>query len=136
MEHIWVRGRSYMQLIPWYFGFKSLLDSPWSKIIWEKLPGIPLEYWTIKTLRAIGNSIGTTRFIDPSCIHTVDKWVAWIFIEIAFQGQMAGDIDLVWGQRRHQQRIDYWGVPFRCLICHQTGHIQRNCLRRHRRVVH
>ena len=41
------------------------------------------------------------------------------------------DVDLIWGSRRHRQRVDYWGIPFRCLVCHRTGHLKGNCPQRH-----
>ena len=56
-----------------------------------------------------------------------DKRIAWILVELEFSGGLPGDIDLVWGNRRHKQRIDFWGIPFRCLICHRTGHLREHC---------
>lgn len=41
--------------------------------------------------------------------------------------ELAGDVVLVWDKRRHTQRVDYWGIPFRCLCCYKTGHLQREC---------
>ena len=135
ISRTWVRGRSFMQLIPWYLGFNPVLEAPRSKIIWMKLPGLPLEYWTVKALRAIGNSIGTTKYIDPAIIGSSDKKIAWILVEMDFSGGLPGDIDLIRGNRKHRQRIDYWGIPFRCLMCHRTRHLWEHCpfrLRIHR----
>ena len=67
-------------------------------MIWVKLLGLPLEFWTLKTLRAIGNSIGMTKYLDPRCIGTADKWIAWILVEVSFQGGLPSDVDLICGQ--------------------------------------
>ena len=32
-----------------------------------------------------------------------------------------------WGDISFEQRLDYRGIPFRCLICHNTGHAKRDC---------
>lgn len=41
-----VRGRSFMQLMPWFLGFNPDIDAPKSKLVWVKVPGLPLEFWT------------------------------------------------------------------------------------------
>lgn len=127
MARAWVRGHSFMKLMPWYLGFNPVMDAPRNKSVWVKLLGLPLEFWTMSALRAIGNSIGKTLFIDPNIIGTSDKRIAWILVEVCFGGGLPGDVDLVWGEQRHKQRLDYWGVPFHCLMCHQTGHLLNRC---------
>lgn len=116
-----------MQLIPWYLGFNPIMEAPRSRIVWVKLPGLPLEFWTLRALKQIGDSIGTTKYIDPNIIGVADKRIAWLLVEVEFVGGLPGDVDLLWGNRRHRQRIDFWGIPFRCLICHKTGHLREQC---------
>lgn len=36
---------------------------------------------------------------------------------------MLGIIDLEWDTLCIIQRIDYWGLSFRCLLCHHNGHL-------------
>jgi hypothetical protein len=40
---------------------------------------------------------------------------------------LTNEIELVWGQFRWMQKIDYLRVPFRCFGCHQVGHVQAEC---------
>ena len=73
---MWVRGRSYLQLVPWYLGFNPVMEAPRSRIVWVKIPGLPLEFWTLKALKQIGDSIGTTKYIDPSIIGVAENCLA------------------------------------------------------------
>jgi hypothetical protein len=36
-------------------------------------------------------------------------------------------LEIGWPDRRFTQNLDYLGIPFRCSICHKTGHLRRNC---------
>ena len=127
----WVHGKSFLQLLPWYLGFNPIMEAPKNRTVWVKLPGLPLEFWTDKAIRAIGNSIGCTKYIDSSMLEASDKRIPWLLVEVVFSGGLPGDVDLVWGSRRHRQRVDYWGIPFHCLVCHNTSHLKGNFPRRH-----
>ena len=123
----WVRGKSFLQLLPWYLGFNPIMEAPKNRSVWVKLPGLPLEFWMENALRAIV----CMKYIDPSILGATDKCIAWILVEMVFSCGLPADVDLVWGSRRHRQRVDYWGIPFRCLVCHSTGHLKDNCPRLH-----
>lgn len=71
-----VQGRSFLHLHKWYIGFNPLLDMPKNEIVWVKLPGLPLEFWTTKTLKEIGNAIGRFIYIYPKVVGARDKLVA------------------------------------------------------------
>ena len=55
-------------------------------------------------------------------------------MEVSFLGGLLGDVNLIWGQCKQWQRVDYWGVPFQCLICHHTIHLQNKCPLRHKKM--
>lgn len=40
----WVRGKSFLQLLPWYLGFNPIMEAPKNRSMWVKLPGLPLEF--------------------------------------------------------------------------------------------
>lgn len=123
-----------MQLLPWFLGFNPVIEAPKINLVWVKIPGLPLELWTLKSLNSIGNSIVHMKHIYPQILGKNDKHIAWILVEVCFVGGFLGDVDLVWGQRNHRQRVDYWGVPFRCLTCHHIGHLHNKCLLRHKNM--
>lgn len=35
----------------------------------------------------------------------------------------------MWGDLNLRQRLEFWGVPFRCSKCHIIGHLKENCNR-------
>jgi hypothetical protein len=36
-------------------------------------------------------------------------------------------IEIEWRGMVIQQKLDYMGVPFRCSVCKETGHLRHNC---------
>ena len=122
----WVLGRSFLALHRWYLGFNLLKNTPSNNLIWVKLPSLPLELWSKETLAEIGNAIGRCVYVDSRCLGEKDKCVAWILIDKSFRGGFPDHIDISWGDFKICQRLDFWGVPFRCSACHQTGHLFRN----------
>ena len=89
-----------------------------------KLPGLPVDLWTKEALSDIANAIRNFVYVDPKCLGAKDKKVAWILIEKEFRRGFPDHIDLYWEGINLQQRLDYWGVPFRCSSCHRTGHLK------------
>lgn len=112
LRRTWMQGRTFMQLLPWYLGFKLVLEAPKNRLVWVKLLRLPLEFWTLKDLTAIGDSIGRTKHIDPRILGTSDKHIAWLLVEVNFAGGLLSNVDLIWGQRRHRQRVEFRGVLF------------------------
>jgi len=114
-------------------GFDPLKNTPTNSLIWAKLPNLPLEIWSSETLSEIGNSIGKFIYVDPWCRGERDKRIAWILIEKPFKGTYPEFVDINWDGMQIRQRIDFWGIPFRCSRCHRTGHLIKDCKHRSRR---
>lgn len=126
----WVYGRSFLALSRWYAGFDPLKNTPSNCLIWVKLPNLPLELWTEESLAKIGNSIGRFIYVDPWCRGETDKRVAWVLIEKPYKGVYPDLLEIAWEDSKIIQRLDFWGIPFRCSFCHKTGPLIRNCSRR------
>ena len=127
IQRPWVSSRSFLALSRWYLGFDPLKNTPSNCMIWVKLPNLPLELWTIETLSKIGNSIGKFIYVDPWCRGEKDKRIAWILIEKPYKGGYPNHIVIAWEGAKINQRLDFWGIPFRCSKCHHTGHLIKNC---------
>lgn len=82
----WVRGCSFLSLHNWYIGFNPMKETPKDHMIWVKLLGLPLEYWTCPILANIGNNIGHFIYADEKCLGQSDKRVTWLLMEIGFFG--------------------------------------------------
>jgi len=126
----WAHRRSFLALYRWYIGYNPLKNTPSNNLIWVKLPGLPLELWSKETLIEIGNAIGRFVYVDPRCLGEKDKRIAWILIEKAYRGGFPDHIEIAWRDLKINQRLDFWGIPFRCLACHRTGHLIKHCPRR------
>lgn len=130
LNNPWVSGRSFLALSRWYIGFDPLKNTPSNSLIWVKLPNLPQELWSEETLSRIGNSIGRFVYVDPWCRGEKDKRIAWILIERPFKGGYPDHLEIAWGSSKIHQRLDFWGIPFRCSWCHKTRHLIKNCSHR------
>lgn len=61
----WVKGCSFLALHSWYKGFNHLKQTPKNKLIWVKLPGLPIEFWTKEGFTDIRNTIGKFVYVNP-----------------------------------------------------------------------
>jgi len=39
----WIHGKKFLTLHKWYIGYNPLRNTPSNKLVWVKLPGLPLE---------------------------------------------------------------------------------------------
>lgn len=129
----------FLSLLRWYIGFDPLKNTPSNNLIWVKLPNLPLEMWSIESLIEIGNSINKFVYVDPWCRGEKDKRIVWILIEKVYKGGYPDHIEIAWGRHRIKQRLYFWGIPFRCSLCHRIGHLIKNYRRHHfpeKKAVH
>ena len=123
----WVYKRSFLALYRWYIGFNPLNNTPVNNLIWVKCPNLPLELWSNESLEMIGNAIGRFVYVDRWCLGERDKRIAWILIQRSFRGGCPDHIEISWKNQTINQRLDFWGIPFRCAACRRTGHLVKNC---------
>lgn len=103
----WVKGHEFLLLQCWQAGFNPQLTSPWCKIVWAKLLGLPLELWNHSTIIDIANSIGIFYFWDEGCLVQMDKKIAWVLVEVDFGGELLSTLDLSWESYSLSLSIDY-----------------------------
>lgn len=90
----------------WYVNFNPLKQMPKNKLIWVKLPGLPLEFWTKEVFTDI-DAIGKFIYVDPWCMGAKDKRIAWVLIEKDFGEAFSNHIELRWENMNLTQRLDF-----------------------------
>lgn len=94
--------------------------------MWDKLSGLLLELWSKKTISVITSRINKVYYVGEGCIEFLDKRVAWFLVEVDISGGLPREIDIFWGAFSIRQHVDFWGIPFRCNGCKNTGHLLAN----------
>jgi hypothetical protein len=113
----------------WYIGFNPLLDTPCNNLVWVKLPVLLLEFWMRWDFEEISNFCWYFVYLEPCCFGAQDKRLAWILVEINLAGGILENINLERGPIKLIQCVDYWVIPFYCLIFHNMGHLLNRCPR-------
>ena len=91
------------------------------------LPRLPLHLWNAKSLEAIENTLGRFISVDKEAIATPTKMVAKVLVELDIHEGLLESIDIEWRGHHTCQKLDYLGIPFRCTLCRQTGHLRKHC---------
>jgi hypothetical protein len=96
-------------------------------LIWVRILGMPMEFWTKKIFSELGNFLGTFLDVDMSFLESGEMAVARILVSLDIQEGLIEELELIFGEKSLKHKLDYEGVPFRCRRCHQYGHIANQC---------
>eukprot|EP01018_Ginkgo_biloba_P039380 Gb_12932 [translate_table: standard] len=95
--------------------------------VWVKLPGLPLEFWSLEVFKAIGNVLGHFVEADMSFITSGLMVTTHILVQMDLREGLAESLELKKGLHSLTQPLDYSSVPFRCNRCHKYGHLAAEC---------
>ena len=95
MCRTWVNRRCFLALHHWDAGFHPILNAPINHLMWVKLYGLHIQFWSTKVLAVIGDCIGKCHFVDPKCTGPYDKRAVWILVEAPFAGSLPAHINLL-----------------------------------------
>lgn len=91
--------------------------------LWVRLPGLPPEFYDLKTLTRIGNLLGWTLKVDA---HTTDA-ARGQYARICVQVPIDKPLITVTALGHHTQRIIYEGINQICFSCGKIGHKSLSC---------
>lgn len=95
--------------------------------VWIRLYSLPTELWEPEILEAIGNSLGTYVKAADQTIKARYTSFARICVYLNVSRDLPEAVNLTWLDEVWRQTLDYENLPFRCKICHEHGHLLRNC---------
>jgi hypothetical protein len=123
----WMLGRSSLMLKRWRVAFDPITEHFQHRHLWVLLPRLPIHFWTEGAMKAIGNALGRFISLDNSSLQNSSRKLGRILVEIDIHEGLPKILDIEWRGHHIKQRLDYQGIPFRCNICHCTGHLQKDC---------
>lgn len=102
----------YMQL--WMMNFVPERETFTSILIWVRLYSLPLDYWQIESLTAIGNKL--RRYVKTSEATRRGKYTSFarICVEMDLSGALLDEVILEVHDEEWVHIVDYKHIPFRC----------------------
>jgi hypothetical protein len=108
----------------WRLAFNPDTDYFTHRHLWVLLPGLPLHLWNEGALRAIGNSLGKFIALDTQTLNSSLRTMGKVLVEIDITAGLPETLVIDWRGRKLLQKLDYLGLPFRCNLCRETGHLR------------
>lgn len=95
--------------------------------VWVRLYSLPLDYWQLESLSAIGNKLG--RFFKAFEATRRGKYTSFarICVEMDLSGALSDEVILEVFDEEWVQIVDYEHIPFRCRKFHEHGNLFRDC---------
>ena len=98
--------------------------------VWVHLPHLPLEFWREDILGKIASLLGKPIAIAHQSLDKKFISYARICIEINLNNPLPDSLEICLGASSSWvQQLDYESIPFRCRVCHEYGHLLRQCPR-------
>jgi hypothetical protein len=96
--------------------------------LWVLLPNLPLQLWN--GMEIYGGDRELFRYFHifgQATLSAPNRKLGKILVEMDIHGGLLEHIEIEWRGRRIFQKMDYLGIPFRCSLCRNTGHLRREC---------
>lgn len=122
---VWTYGKTLFNTKKWTRSFDAETNELDTIPIWVRLPGLPWERWNPKSLRDIGNRLGTFIDADYSFQETHIKKVAKIQIFLKDTASLPKTFNFLFNGKVKRQQLYYEGLS--CHKCYETNHSARNC---------
>jgi len=116
-----------LYLRPWKERFNPDTEDMKVAPVWIRMFSLPSEFWDLETLQDIGNSLG--EFVKVSEQTKLQRYISYarICVYMDLSKELPEAIRLNWEDEEWIQPLDYEQLPFRCRLCHDYGHLGRNC---------
>ena len=88
------------------------------------MPYFPLALHLL-VFMVVGNHLGQFLHVGEDVLKGTNKILGQMMVEIDVTKGFLDEIEIEWRDRTSTQKLDCWGLPFRCSICKEAGHIWR-----------
>lgn len=91
--------------------------------IWIKLPNLPIELWSDDDLKAIGDVLDTFIITDKRYKSLSYRSIAQILVDINSRLGLYEYTNIMLGDKKYTQQLDYLHLTFNCFSCHSIEHL-------------
>jgi len=112
---------------PWMMNFVLERETFTSVPVWVRLYSLPLDYWQLESLSAIGNKLG--HFVRAFEATRKGQYTSFarLCVEMDLSGALPDEVILEVLDEEWVQTVNYEHIPFRCHKFHEHGHLFRDC---------
>lgn len=119
----WFIREHYLTIRAWEPYLKPTVAACSKVVVWEPLPGLPIEFYELKVLKEIGQAIGLVLRIDANTAASTRGRYAWLCIQVDLDNPRPRTILI--GRFRHD--ILYEGIGALFFSCGRMGHWKNYC---------
>jgi hypothetical protein len=112
---------------PWTPSFNPATDILSSAPVWVRLPNLPLHFWGLPSLEAIGSALGKFHFACRETSRHNTSTFSCICVEMDFSKGFPTEVILTGKNYSWSQKLDYERVSLRCRSCFEMGHLATHC---------
>ncbi|XP_026433634.1 uncharacterized protein LOC113331063 [Papaver somniferum] len=123
----WFFRNQKLNLIEWFPGFDAEKQRTSHASVWVTFPGLPLEFWTEKTLLSLAKSLGTPIVVDRRTLEHEYGHFASVLVDIDFSEAATDAIHITVGGLDFWQAVAIQKIPKYCSKCKLIGHNDKEC---------
>ncbi|KAL7163729.1 hypothetical protein ACSBR2_039783 [Camellia fascicularis] len=124
----WYVGEFFLILKQWHRMMKLSKEDKKSILVWVKFYNIPLEYWDGDGLSRIASAVGVPLFMDQPTSSGSRISFARVCVNIQADSIFPDNFVITSGDESISIRVEYQGVPSKCVHCNVFGHDTKTCL--------
>jgi hypothetical protein len=123
----WFWGNSGLFMKPWSPSFNLATDILSSALVWVRLPNLPLHFWGLPSLKAIGSALGKFHFANRETTRNNTSTFSRICVEMDFGKGFPVEVILTSKKYSWPHKLDFEIVSLHCRSCFETGHLASHC---------
>ena len=104
LNSLWRIREGSLVLDRWHIHFDPQRERVKKRHLWVLLPSLPLPLWNREVMEGIGNTIGRFVAVEDDFLHSYDKRMAKILVEMDLTTRLPAEIEILCLERIIQQR--------------------------------